>query len=221
MRKFLIAGLLAAAAAPILAQPAPPVAPVAPVAPMARMAPMADRIMTRAEVDAQVRTHFARLDTNRDGYLTAEEMAARRDDRMVRREVRKGGPGGPAAMRDPNASFDRLDANRDGAISRDEFAKGRELRIEKRVMVDNNGVVTRQPGAMPMRMRRMGGGMMRGPMLKMADANGDGRVSLAEATTGAMQHFDQVDTNRDGRITPDERRAGRIMMKQMRARQPG
>ena len=46
-------------------------------------------------------------------------------------------------------------------------------------------------------------------MLKMADANSDGRVSLAEATAGALQHFDMIDANRDGRVTPEERRGKR------------
>ena len=58
--------------------------------------------------------------------------------------------------------------------------------------------------------------MMGGAMLRMADANRDGRVSLAEATTGALQHFDMMDSNRDGRITPEERAAGRAHMRQMR-----
>ena len=39
----------------------------------------------------------------------------------------------------------------------------------------------------------------------MADANKDGRVSLAEAQTAALAHFDRADLNHDGKITPDER----------------
>lgn len=220
MRKFLIAGLLAAVAVPVLAQPTAPVAPIAPVAPMAPRAAMADKVVTRADVDAKVRAHFARVDTNRDGFVTTEEMTAQRGARMANREGRKGQRMGQAAMRDPNAAFDRLDTNRDGMIARDEFAKGREMRIEKRVVMNREGGAAGQPGAMR-RMHRQGGGMMGGAMLKMADANRDGRVSLAEATSGAMQHFDRLDTNRDGRITPEERRAGRGTIKQMRAGQPG
>jgi len=30
-------------------------------------------------------------------------------------------------------------------------------------------------------------------------------VSLQEAQAAALQHFDTVDSNRDGRITPEER----------------
>ena len=209
MHKFLVAGLMAAVAVPVLAQPAAP------------MAPMANKVTTRAEVQAMVQTHFARVDANHDGFVTTEEMTAMHAMHHGERSSMAGEHGrmGNQAMRDPNAAFDRLDANRDGMISRDEFAKGREMRIEKRMIV-NNGVVTEQgqPGAMRMKMRHgggMGGGMMGGMMLKMADANKDGRVSLQEATAGALQHFDKMDANRDGRLTPEERRAGRAMMMQM------
>ena len=64
---------------------------------------------------------------------------------------------------------------------------------------------------------RGGGGMMGAAMLKMADANRDGRVSRAEAASGALRHFDMMDSNRDGRLTPEERAAGRAQMKQMRS----
>lgn len=214
MRKFLIAGLLAAVAVPVLAQPNPPVAPRAPIPPMAPMA-MADKVMTRAEVDAKVRTHFARVDANRDGFITTDEMTAMRTAHQGQRSSMAGEHGrmGDHAMRDPKVAFDRIDTNRDGAISRDEFAKGREIRIEKRVVMSQG--TPGQPGAR-MRMHGMGGGMMGGHLLKMADANKDGRVSLAEATAGARQHFDMMDANKDGRLTPEERRAGRGMMKQMR-----
>ncbi len=211
MRKFLITGLFAAAAAvPVLAQTATPVAPAAPIV---RVAPT-DRVVTRAEVDAKVRAHFVRLDANRDGFVTTEEMTAQRGARKAERQARKVQRMSRAAQRDPNAAFDRLDANRDGMISRDEFAKGREVRIQKRIVRNQDGAG--RPGAKRMGMHRMGGGMG-GHMLKMADANHDGRVSLAEATAGAMQHFDKVDANRDGRITRDERRDSRIMIRQMRA----
>ena len=211
MRKFLVAGALAALAVPLLAQPTAPMAP--PIGPPTLARPMADRILTRAEVDAKVRAHFARLDTNRDGVLTTDEMAARHGARMAHRL----GEGGK--MRDPNAAFDRLDANRDGAISRDEFARGRQLRVE-RIVIKRDGDAPGQPGAMRgMRGHgKMPRGMMGGGMLKLADANKDGRITLQEATSGALRHFDMVDTNRDGRITPEERRAGRVMMRQMRGR---
>jgi len=180
---------------------------------------MADRVITRAEVQAKVQTHFTKVDADRDGFVTSAEIDARHAG--MRQHMRQGGAGHAMMARrgDPNVAFDRIDANKDGMVSRDEFAKGREVRIERHVI--REGGAPGQPGAMRMKMHRMGGGMFGGAMLKMADTNRDGRVSLAEATSGALAHFDKADTNRDGRITPEERRAGRMMMREMRMRKAG
>jgi len=53
------------------------------------------------------------------------------------------------------------------------------------------------------------GGMGGGRMIVMADSDHDGKITLAEAEAMALQHFDQMDTNHDGQVTPEERRAGR------------
>lgn len=215
MTKLLTAtAMMLVLAGTAIAQPAPPTAP---------LAPRAGKVMVRGEVQAMVRDHFARMDTNKDGAITTAEIA----------EL-KGAPGGPGAMkmhggemqggamRDPAVAFDRLDANKDGMISRDEFAKGRELRIEKRMVMRQGGErADATPGAgREMSIRRMGGGMGMGMgggrMIMMADSNKDGRITLAEAEAMALQHFDRMDANRDGQVTPEERRAGRPMIMKMR-----
>lgn len=193
MARLIVAGLLLAATAPVLAQSAP-------------MAPVGGaRAMGRADLQLRVEKQFAKRDSNRDGVLTTEEMGHRGGAMKMRRMSER------QAARDPNAAFDRIDANRDGSINRDEFARARQVRIEQRVAVNQAG----EPG-MKQRRGRHGGGMMGAAMLRMADANRDGRVTLAEATTGALRHFDMIDTNRDGRITPEERAAGRAHIRQMR-----
>ena len=199
MARLLVAGLLVAAASPLLAQTA-----TAPMAPMAQA-------MTRADVQTRVQTQFAKRDANRDGYLTAEEMTRRGGKQGGGMKMRR--MGGDQAMRDPNVAFDRLDANRDGSISRDEFGRAREGRMAKRAEMKQNGQMGGMHG---MRHGGRGGGMMGAAMLKMADANRDGKVSLAEANAGALRHFDMMDSNRDGRLTPEERAAGRAHMRQMR-----
>lgn len=49
---------------------------------------------------------------------------------------------------------------------------------------------------------------MRGHMMKMifavADTNGDGGLSFDEITTIQKRIFDQVDDNKDGKVTPEE-----------------
>lgn len=51
-----------------------------------------------------------------------------------------------------------------------------------------------------------------GPMMH-ADANGDGVITHAEAIADAEARFAAMDTNKDGRITPDEREAAREAMR--------
>ena len=183
MKKILLgSGLLLAATAAA--------AQVAPVQPR-------DGIQTRAEAVERTRTMFARIDTNRDGFITmAEAQAVRgqaRGQRMNRAERRMD----PARRAQ---AFERLDANRDNVISRDEWARAQEARSQR--------IAQRGQGAGMQRMRgqgRMGGGMM----LRMADADRDQRVSLQEATNAALQRFDRVDLNRDGRVTREERQQAR------------
>lgn len=210
MKKLMIAAAAMLTGTAVLAQtPAP--APLAPPAPMAH--PMHDKVMTRAETVEMVRAHFGRLDADKDGIISSAEAAARLKH-----------PGGAwqgeNAMRhdraDPNAAFDRIDANKDGAISRDEFAKVREERIERRMAMRD-----RKEGAKDGRearkhvMRMHGGRGFGGRMIVMADTNKDGRITLAEAEALALRHFDQLDANRDGQVTPEERRAGRPIMRKM------
>jgi hypothetical protein len=56
-------------------------------------------------------------------------------------------------------------------------------------------------------------------MFEDADANRDGRVSLAEAQAMALAHFDKADLNHDGKITPEERAQGHVFI--MRERRKG
>jgi hypothetical protein len=66
-------------------------------------------------------------------------------------------------------------------------------------------------------MHRMGMGMgFGGRLFDMADANHDGRVSLAEAQAAALAHFDKADANHDGKITPDERQQMRQVIRMER-----
>jgi hypothetical protein len=115
---------------------------------------------------------------------------------------------------DRGAMFDRLDANHDGSISRQEFMASQPRISEQRVIVMRNGApgvppiagAPGMPGMEHMEMMHMHAGMgFGGRLFDMADANHDGRVSLAEAQAAALAHFDKADFNHDGRITPDER----------------
>jgi Ca2+-binding EF-hand superfamily protein len=193
MKLFLIG---AAAAAAVASAAVAQVAPAPPAQPHTMKVRFA-KPETRAEMQAHVAKMFARLDANRDGFVTREEaqavhaqMAAKMQQRMAQRAQNRGA--------DRSKAFDRIDANHDGMISRDEFASA-----------------PRPHGMMMMRMAAMHRGLG-GQMFDMADLNKDGRVSLAEAQQAALQHFDRADLNHDGILTPEERQQAHQLMRSKR-----
>lgn len=221
----LIAGTaLAALAVPALALAAMPGA--RPDGPGPRAMPD----ITRAEVVAQVKEHFAKVDANKDGAITMDEMRAYHDAKRAERL---------------DAMFKAMDANGDGSISRAEFETAHAGRGPGAGMKGPMGAGPMgerpdgpppAPGESPdapppppphdmKAMGMMGGAMMGGRfaphdelamggrMLGMADANKDGKVTLAEATQAALARFDKMDANKDGVVTAQERRAAmRTMM---------
>ena len=60
---------------------------------------------------------------------------------------------------------------------------------------------------------RGGHGMDPRGMLRQADANNDGAITLAELQTAALTRFDAVDSNKDGTISAAERKAQRDKMR--------
>jgi 5-hydroxyisourate hydrolase-like protein (transthyretin family) len=154
---------------------------------------------TRAEAEAKAKERFAERDTNHDGFITADEIHA---DIMARMGERK------------DASFDRIDTDHNGTISREEYSArpagpGGPRIVERhveRVTPDANGNVV--PPKRDMRVMMMHkGGPDGGGMIMMSDTDHDGRISQAEAVAGALKLFDETDTNHDGTVTMDERRA--------------
>ena len=240
------AAALVVAVVPAWAQPAPPtppgvaagtapatVPPAPPAAPrmhMMRMMHMSDKVMTRDEVVRHVRDLFARLDTNHDGFVTKEEVEAVHQ-KMAGMSGMHGDLGkrfaeGHFPMPDRAAMFDKIDTNHDGSISRQEFMAAHSQE-ERRVFVIREGGAPGAPGApeapgepaMKMHMHGMGAGGMGfgGHLFEMADANHDGRVSLAEAQAAALAHFDRADLNHDGKITPEERQQAHELRRQHRS----
>jgi Ca2+-binding EF-hand superfamily protein len=121
---------------------------------------------------------------------------------------------------DPGKMFDRLDTNHDGVISRQEFMAGHARMGERHVIIMRDERMSDgKPGEerMKMRMHGMVGGAFVDHLFAVADTNHDGRISLKEAETAMLAHFDRMDLNHDGRITPDEHRNVGIM----RERRPG
>ncbi|MFC7536376.1 EF-hand domain-containing protein [Sphingomonas sp. GCM10030256] len=196
----MIKSLLAGAGLAVLAATAAFAQPSSTVQPQFGNAPR-DGIQTRNEVVERVRDRFARMDLNRDGFLTRDEAQAARGQMRGQRMGRNGQRQiDPARRAERQArAFDRFDLDRNGVISRDEFAQVRTTRGDRG-----------QRAGMHRGMRM--GGRMGGQMFAMADLNRDNRVSMQEATQAAVRHFDMVDANRDGRITREEREQMRQRM---------
>ncbi|MXO60785.1 hypothetical protein GRI89_14675 [Altererythrobacter salegens] len=143
--------------------------------------------LTRAAVEQRTTQEFQRLDANGDGKLDKADREARE-----------------------RQAFDRLDTDHNGSISFAEFDARRDQRGEART--DRRG-----PGpdgdASRMAMRsKHGGPGMRG-LIRGADANNDGAITLAEFETAALTRFDAADTDKNGVVTAAERKARRDNMR--------
>ena len=91
-----------------------------------------------------------------------------------------------------NTMFDKIDTNKDGQISRAEFD------------AHHAGMKGEGKGGHGMGMGGHRDGM---EMFERADANADGKLTLAEASAKVLDMFDKADANKDGTVTPEERRA--------------
>ena len=69
--------------------------------------------LTRADVIARLRAEFTKLDTNRDGYISQQELAAGlvAEQAQALAEIRQ----------KRSEAFDAMDTNHDGQLSREEF----------------------------------------------------------------------------------------------------
>jgi Ca2+-binding EF-hand superfamily protein len=223
MNKFLLCG--AAAVATAVGSAA-----IAATAPPAKPAPRAHKAMQtelRTDVQGHVAKMFARLDTNKDGFITQAELDAGQAQRAAKIEKR-------AERFDPAKLFARLDTNKDGKITEAEADAVHNARVAAkggkpgnahtgglfaRLDTNKDKVVTRaefDTAAAQMHARIEQAGVHRGgadKLLEAADSNKDGRVSLAEVQQMALQHFDRADLNHDDKLTPDERRQSRQQMK--------
>ena len=172
--------------------------------------------MTRSSVEAMVKEHFAKIDANGDGYIDKAEADTAREKMM-------------ADMRDRH--FKMMDTNGDGSISRAEFDAESKMMAMHGDMpppppAPNAPNAPPAPPPPPMMMHDGGMAMMgghgsmmmrhEGGMFERADANKDGRVSLAEALAMPLAHFDKVDANKDGTISPEERKAAHEKMREER-----
>jgi Ca2+-binding EF-hand superfamily protein len=141
---------------------------------------------TKTEAMAKADAMFAKMDVNSDGTINQADRTAKM-----------------------KAHFAEMDADKNGSINEAEFVAAHEARAEKRDERREMRGERKGPGGHDghrMGGRGKGGGMK---MLAMADANGDKSVTKAEFRTAAEARFAKTDTNKDGSISADERKAQR------------
>jgi hypothetical protein len=112
--------------------------------------------------------------------------------------------------------FNRLDTNHDGAISKDEAAAGSYL-VKSFDTIDTNhdGLITQDEMRAAGEKRREEMKAEAEARFKAADKNGDHLLSKEEVTAGMprlARNFDQLDTNKDGQLSPEELAAARHHM---------
>ena len=103
----------------------------------------ADGKITAAEMEAAAAARFGVADTDGDGFLSPEEVAAQAQKRMEERDAKRG----ERMQERQTRMFERLDENEDGKLSLEEMAargEGRGFdRMLERLDTDGDGAISK------------------------------------------------------------------------------
>ncbi len=144
--------------------------------------PNGDKAMSKAESTDMAAKIFAKIDVNGDGKIDATDREANEKNH-----------------------FAAMDSNHDGQISESEFMAAHATKRSNAMAMKDQTIADggkHHMGGAGHKMKMM-------MMLKMADANGDKTVTRDEFMAASAAHFAKVDTNNDGSISVQERKAAR------------
>jgi len=116
-----------------------------------------------------------------------------------------------------NNLIQMLDTNKDGKVSREESSQAAVERANRRfdqLDADKDGFITQAEVDAARSKMRSEMGQRGAEHWKAADKDGDGAISRSEAEAGMpmlFRRFDQLDANKDGKITRDEMPQGKRM----------
>lgn len=139
-----------------------------------------DGQISKAEAESyaqRLAKHFAEIDKDHNGLISQAELKASHDARKAKWQER--------SVKDRTEAFVKADANHDGQITLTEWMTFKPHDHHKQQD-------------------------QRGNLFKKVDTNDDGQISLSEAQANAprlAKHFNEIDTDHNGLISQDERRA--------------
>jgi Ca2+-binding EF-hand superfamily protein len=150
---------------------------------------------------------FAKGDTNKDGIISAADRPAAKVAPRLRERTRERARDG--------TELRKYDKDGDGALSKKEFA-ARQADVFKKLDANADGFLTREEFAKAAkamvsgaRASRPGAGGGPGPVLGRMDTDGDGRIS-PEEWKGRAELFKKLDLNADGYIDKKEMTRGAL-----------
>jgi len=169
-----------------------------------------DGKLSKDELPERMRENFARMDANGDGSVMPEEF---RTIGFGQQPPGIGNLSGDEVARRAAEGFDQADANKDGKLTKDELPENRRNGFEQMVQALNPDgdvhSITREQ-------------YIRG-MVRMAQAGGAPAARLGNSANATSQEvfaalFDRTDSNSDGKLTkdeiPEERRVMRAVLEQ-------
>jgi len=149
-----------------------------------------DGFLSKEELPDWLHHNFARLDTNKDGKISEDELRAgmaylqqRRRPSDVVIVLVEMSDCDECCCEELQRAYEfltKLDKNKDGKIDATELKTGREQIIRERV----------------------------DSLFRRLDANKDGKISREEARGLVKDHFDELDRNKDGFVDREELTAG-------------
>lgn len=191
----------------------------------------ANGTITRAEHNAHAAAMFTRMDVNQDGVINDTDREARKAQRFAKLDADGNGEvtqaefeamhaqraDQPAERREQRGEriFSRLDADKSGGVSAAEMEAARDARQARR---GERGKMRAEGGEMRGKHGKRGGHGMRGGGMKMlmqADANGDKTVTKAEFMAAADSRFAKMDTDNNGSVSAEERKAAHAAMREV------
>lgn len=172
-----------------------------------RFDPDGDGKVALADLPQVAQDRLSSLDGDKDGILTREELAAGRGPAEER---------GAGNRPDPRQLFKQFDANGDGKLTQDEVPERMQRLLAR---IDANGdqaIDEEEMSAIGKRMKPGKGESAGSPEImkrfESLDADGDGRVLLAELPEAIRERVARLDGDQDGAVTKEEllARAGQL-----------